>query len=101
MQSEALSPLNPQDHTPLNDYRNQPRAPQSSNQGYNSSYAWAAGAGTNPGPFVKKDSTVERKASNELRAFGGDIANYDSWRIRIREHFVDMDMYYKEMYDLV
>jgi hypothetical protein len=61
---------------------------------------FANGAGSNVRPFDARDWT-EDKASNELKSFNGDITHYDNWRRRIRDHFTQNNMFYKDIFDLV
>ena len=50
---------------------------------------WAAGAGTELKPFNAKDWMVDsKKPSKELKTYDGDMINYDTWRRRVRDHFV-------------
>ena len=44
---------------------------------------------------------MDKKASNELKSFNGDISNYDNWRRRIRDHSTQTIRYYKDIFDLV
>ena len=37
----------------------------------------------------------------ELKSFNGEIANYDNWRRRVRDHFTGVNMFYKDIFDLV
>ena len=57
--------------------------------------AWAPGAGTENRAFDPRDWSVEgKKVSKELRTFDGDIAHYNNWRRRIRDHFVAVNCNY-------
>ena len=63
---------------------------------------WAPGAGTEQKPFDAKDWSVEgKKASKELRAFDGNMAHYDNWRIRMRDHFMSTNCNYATIFELV
>ena len=62
---------------------------------------WAAGFGTNLGPWHEKDWTVGEKVSRELKSFDGQIAHNGNWRNRIRDHFISTNVYYGEVFYLV
>ena len=63
---------------------------------------WAAGAGTEQKPFDSRDwSTDGKKASKELKTFDGDLALYDNWRRRIRDHFVATNCNYATIFKIV
>lgn len=62
---------------------------------------WAAGFGTNVGPWAEKDWKVDNKVSSELKAFDGQIQHYANWRSRIRDHFISTNVYYCEVFDLI
>ena len=65
-------------------------------------HGWAAaGFGTNTAPWREQDWTVDTKTSKELKMFDGDIKSYDKWRLRIRYHFINTNMYYKDIFDLI
>ena len=110
--SNSWSPLNPQrndsyGHQPRSqpdqgDPWSQPRqgAPAATYGGWQAPN-FANGAGSNVRPFDARDWTVDKKASHELKSFNGDITNYDNWRRRIRDHFTQTNMFYKEIFDLV
>ena len=52
--------------------------------------------------FDAKDwNTENKKVTKELRAFDGDMAAYDNWRRRIRDHFVSVNCNYAKIFDLV
>ena len=63
--------------------------------------SWAAGFGTNFGPWVEKDWKVDHKVSSELKVFDGQIQHYANWRNRIRDHFISTNVYYSEVFDLI
>ena len=63
---------------------------------------WAAGAGSEQRPFDVKDWSVEhKKPSKELRAFDGDMANYDNWRNRVMDHFISVNCNYSIIFDIL
>ena len=62
---------------------------------------WAAGFGTNVGPWAEKDWKVDHKVSSELKVFDGQIQHYANWRNRIRDHFISTNVYYCEVFDLI
>ena len=62
---------------------------------------WAAGFGTNVGPWAEKDWKVDNKVSSELKVFDGQIQHYANWRNRIRDHFISTNVYYCEVFDLI
>ena len=52
--------------------------------------------------FDPKDWTVDqKKPSKELRSFDGDMAVYDSWRRRVRDHFVGVNCNYGLIFDKI
>ena len=54
--------------------------------------AWAPGAGSQLRAFDEKEWSVEgKKVSKELKAFDGNLANYDNWRTRVRDHFIGVN----------
>ena len=62
----------------------------------------AAGAGTQLRPFDPRDwNTDGKKISKELRVYDGDIAHYDTWRMRVRNHFVGTNCNYLHVFDLI
>ena len=73
-----------------------PQMPQTSVPG-----TWAAGFGTDIGPWHEKDWTVSEKVSRELKSFDGQIGHYDNWRIRVRDHFVATNVHYSHIFDLL
>ena len=63
---------------------------------------WAAGAGTEMKAFDPKDWAVDqKKPSKELKSFDGDLAFYDSWRRRVRDHFVSVNCNYGLIFDTI
>ena len=63
---------------------------------------WAPGAGTENKPFDIKEWSVDgRKVTKELRSFDGDMAAYDNWRRRIRDHFVSVNCNDATVFDLI
>ena len=63
---------------------------------------WAPGAGTERKPFDAKEWSVEsKKVTKELKAFDGDMATYDNWRRRIRDHFVSVNCNYAKVFELI
>ena len=63
---------------------------------------WAPGAGTEHRPFDPRDWSVEgKKPSKELRTFDGDMAHYDNWRRRVRDHFVGTNINYSKVFEVV
>ena len=63
---------------------------------------WAAGAGTEQKPFDPRDWMVDgKKPSKELKTYDGDMANYDTWRRRVRDHFVSVNCNYSKIFDLI
>ena len=63
---------------------------------------WAPGAGTEHRPFDPRDWSVEgKKPSKELRTFDGDMAHYDNWRRRVRDHFVSTNINYSKVFEFV
>ena len=65
-------------------------------------HQWAAGAGTELKPFDPKDWTVDSKEpSKELRSYDGDMAHYDAWRRRVRDHFMSVNCNYSKLFDLI
>ena len=76
-----------------------PLNPQNPNSGFGN---WAPGAGTEGKPFEARDWSVEgKKVTKELRSFDGDMAAYDNWRRRIRDHFVSVNCNYALVFDMV
>ena len=74
-----------------------PHRPPAANFG-----GWAPGAGTQNKPFDVKEWSVEgKKVTKELRSFDGDMAAYDNWRRRIRDHFVSVNCNYALVFDLI
>ena len=77
-------------------------APNPSQSQAGPNYGWAAaGFGTNLAPWCEKDWTVDQKTSKELKVFDGDIKAFDKWRLRIRYHFINTNMYYKDIFDII
>ena len=67
-----------------------------------SSSQWAAGAGTESKPFDPRDWSVDgKKPSKELKTFDGDMAHYDTWRRRVRDHFMGVNCNYFKVFDIV
>ena len=66
-----------------------------------SSTGWAAGFGTNYGPWAEKDWTVADKMSPNLVSFDGQIGHYDDWRNRVKDHFTATNMHYREVFELI
>ena len=63
---------------------------------------WAPGAGTEHQPFDPKLWTTEyKKVTKELRAYDGDMAHYDNWRRRVRDHFVSVNHNYSTVFNLI
>ena len=63
---------------------------------------WAPGAGTQLKPFEEREwSTGHKKVTKQLDAFDGDIVHYDNWRRRIRDHFIDVNCNYAEVFRLI
>ena len=61
---------------------------------------WAPGAGTERQPFDPKFwSTENKKVTKELKAYDGDIAHYDNWRRRVRDHFVSVNHNYSTVFN--
>ena len=61
-----------------------------------------AGAGTQYKPFDPRDwSTDGKKVSKELRTYDGDLATFDTWRMRVRNHFVGTNCNYTRIFELV
>ena len=57
--------------------------------------AYAAGAGTQLRPFEPRDwNTDGKNISKELRVYDGDMAHYDTWRMRVRNHVVGTNCNY-------
>ena len=105
------SPLNPQR---ADSYGHQPRREETADPWSQSRYGnggvgasmpasstWAAGAGSDRRPFEARDWTVDKKATHELKSFNGEIANYDNWRRRVRDHFTGTNLFYKDIFDMV
>ena len=64
--------------------------------------AWAPGAGSEHRAFDPRDWSVEgKKLSKELRTFDGDIAHYDNWRRRVRDHFMAVNCNYSVIVELI
>ena len=64
--------------------------------------AWAPGAGSQLRPFDEKEWSVDgKKVSKELRAFDGNIAHYDNWRTRVRDHFIGVNCNYSTVFRMV
>ena len=60
------------------------------------------GAGTEQQPFDPKLWSIEnKKVTKELRAYDGDMAHYDNWRRRIRDHFVSVNHNYSRIFNLI
>ena len=63
---------------------------------------WAPGAGTENQPFDPRAwSTDGKKVTKELKTYDGDMAHYDNWRRRIRDHFVNTNHNYSKVLDFV
>ena len=63
---------------------------------------YTPGAGTELQPFDPRSwSTDGKKVTKELRTYDGDMARYDNWRRRIRDHFVNTNHNYSKIFDLV
>ena len=63
---------------------------------------YAPGAGTENQPFDPRSwSTDGKKVTKELKNYDGDMARYDNWRRRIRDHFVNTNHNYCKIFDLV
>ena len=63
---------------------------------------WAPGAGTENQPFDPRAWSADgRKVSKELRTYDGDMAHYDNWRRRIRDHFVGVNINYSIIFNLI
>ena len=63
---------------------------------------WAPGAGTENQPFDPRAWSADgRKVSKELRTYDGDMAHYDNWRRRIRDHFVGVNTNYSYVFSLI
>ena len=63
---------------------------------------WAAGAGTELKAFDPREWAVDqKKPSKELKSFDGDLAFYDSWRRRVRDHFVSVNCNYGLIFDTI
>ena len=63
---------------------------------------WAPGAGTELRPFDPRDWSVEgKKPSRELRTYDGDMAHYDNWRRRVRDHFVGTNVNYSKIFEMI
>ena len=61
-----------------------------------------AGAGTQFRPFDPRDwSTDGKKISKELRTYDGDLATFDTWRMRVRNHFVGTNCNYSKIFELI
>ena len=91
-----------------NAFTSQP--PIGQNNVYGNTYAaqdasfgrWAPGAGTQLKPFEEREwSTGNKKVTKQLDAFDGDIVHYDNWRRRIRDHFIDVNCNYAEVFRLI
>lgn len=55
-----------------------------------------------PRPFDPRDwSTDGKKTSKELKIFDGDLAVYDTWRMRVRNHFVATNCNDSRVFDLI
>ena len=52
-------------------------------------------------PWNEKHWTVDSKPPKELRAFDGDIKNFDKWRLRVRYHIISTNMSYKDIFDII
>ena len=64
--------------------------------------AWAPGAGTEHDAFDAKAWSVDnKKVTKELRAFDGDMASYDNWRRRIRDHFMSINCNYSKIFSII
>ena len=60
-----------------------------------------AGAGTQLRPFDWRDwSTDGKKTSKELKTFNGDLASFDTWRMRVRYDLVGKSCNYSHTLDL-
>lgn len=63
---------------------------------------WAAGAGTELRAFDPREWAVDqKKPSKELKSFDGDLAFYDSWRRRVRDHVVGVNCNYGLIFDTI
>ena len=63
---------------------------------------WAPGAGTELRPFDPRDWSVEgKKPSRELKTYDGDMAHYDNWRRRVRDHFVGANVNYSKIFEMI
>ncbi len=61
-----------------------------------------AGAGTQFRPFDPRDWTTDgKKISKELKTFDGDLAAFDTWRMRVRNHFVGANCNYSRIFELI
>ena len=53
-------------------------------------------------PFDPRDWPVDgKKPSKELKTFDGDMAHYDTWRRRVRDHFMGVNCNYFKIFDIV
>ena len=86
---------------PTNFYVGSPSSPLQNATAAPSTFGqWAAGAGSEHRPFDVKDWSVEhKKPSKELRAFDGDMANYDNWRNKVMDHFISVNCNYSIIFD--
>ena len=52
--------------------------------------------------FDSKEWNVEgKKVSKELKIFDGDLATYDTWRMRVRNHFIGTNYKYSMIFDII
>ena len=56
---------------------------------------------TNSNPLTRSYGPSRKKATKELRAYDGDMAHYDNWRRRIRDHFVSVNRNYSRIFNLI
>ena len=78
-------------------HMNSPGSPLTGNGNH-----WAPGAGTELRPFDPRDWSVDgKKPSKELRTFNGDMATYDNWRRRVRDHFVSTNINYSKIFETI
>ena len=97
---ETFSPPRNDGRLPTHYHVGSPESPLNPARGVTTQ--WAAGAGTEMKVFDPKDWTVDqKKPSKELRSFDGDMAVYDSWRRRVRDHFVGVNCNYGLIFDVV
>ena len=63
---------------------------------------FAAGAGSESRPFDAKEWSVDgKKPSKELKTYDGDMANFDTWRQRVHDHFISVNCNYAKVFNLI